>query len=92
MMILKSKIEDYSEAEFTALINEFFDNPGKLKGDKLGDHIKKLTDHFLSLTDHPARSDLIFYPAPGVEDSPAGIISELKAWLAANGKPGFRQG
>lgn len=90
-MVLKSKIEDYSEAEFTEFLNEFFENPGKFKGDQLGSHIKKLTDHFLSLTDHPARSDLIFYPAPGVEDSPAGVISVLKAWLAANGKPGFRQ-
>jgi hypothetical protein len=54
-------------------------------------HINQLIDHFESLIDHPDKSDLIYYPAEGVEDSPAGVISVIKEWLAANGKPGFRQ-
>ncbi|MFJ4429610.1 bacteriocin immunity protein [Pseudomonas sp. NPDC089395] len=90
-MILKNKIEEYSETEFTEFLNEFFENPSQLKGDELGEHINRLTGHFESLTDHPDKSGLIFYPAEGVEDSPAGVISVLKEWLAANGKPGFRQ-
>ncbi|PVZ40720.1 bacteriocin immunity protein [Pseudomonas sp. CC120222-01a] len=90
-MILKSKIEEYSEAEFTEFLNEFFENPSRLKGDALGAHINRLSEHFESLTDHPDKSGLIFYPADGVEDSPAGVISVLKTWLAANGKPGFRE-
>ena len=90
-MKLKNKIEEYTEAEFAEFLNEFFENPSRLKGDAFGAHINRLTDHFESLIDHPDKSGLIFYPAEGVEDSPAGVISVIKEWLAANGKPGFRQ-
>lgn len=90
-MILKNKIEEYTEAEFTEFLNEFFENPSRLKGDVLGAHINRLTDHFENIIDHPYKSGLIFYPAEGVEDSPAGVISVLKAWFVANGEPGFRE-
>ncbi|TLP64719.1 MULTISPECIES: bacteriocin immunity protein [Pseudomonas] len=90
-MNLKNKIEEYSESEFTDFLKEFFENPSRLKGDALGVHINQLIDYFESLIDHPDKSDLIYYPAVGVEDSPTGVISVIKEWLAANGKPGFRQ-
>lgn len=90
-MNLKNKIEEYSEAELTELLKELFENPNELRGDALIAHTDQLTDHFVTLIDHPDKSDILFYPAEGVEDSPAGVISVIKEWLAANGKPGFRQ-
>lgn len=39
-----------------------------------------------------AGSDLIYYPRDDREDSPEGIVKEIKEWRAANGKPGFKQG
>ncbi|NQD94293.1 bacteriocin immunity protein, partial [Pseudomonas sp. CrR25] len=31
-----------------------------------------------------------FYPAAGVDDSPEGVLSEVKKWREANGLPGFK--
>jgi len=45
---------------------------------------------FKRLTEHPAGSDLIFYPEDGQDDSPEGIVQQVKEWRKANGKPGFR--
>ncbi|HEK1767018.1 TPA: bacteriocin immunity protein [Pseudomonas putida] len=45
---------------------------------------------FERLSEHPAGSDLLFYPEDG-KDSPEHIVAEVKAWRAANGKPGFAQ-
>ncbi|WP_288095641.1 bacteriocin immunity protein, partial [Pseudomonas sp.] len=42
------------------------------------------------VTEHPDRSDVIFYPREGQEDSPEGILKEVKAWRASNNKPGFK--
>ncbi|HBV2421528.1 TPA: bacteriocin immunity protein [Klebsiella pneumoniae] len=44
---------------------------------------------FKKLTEHPDGSDLICYPKPGQDDSPEGIVKEVKYWRAKNGKPGF---
>jgi hypothetical protein len=33
---------------------------------------------------------LIYYPKPDADDSPEGIVKEVKAWRAANGKAGFK--
>lgn len=45
---------------------------------------------FERLTEHPDGSDLIFYPRDNREDSPAGVVEEVKTWREANGKPGFK--
>ncbi len=47
---------------------------------------------FERLTEHPDGSDLIYYPRDDREDSPEGIVKEIKEWRAANGKSGFKQG
>jgi hypothetical protein len=46
--------------------------------------------HFEAITEHPGRSDVIFYPKEGQEDSPEGILKEVKEWRALNNKPGFK--
>lgn len=88
----KSSIEDYTEAEFMLLLREFFEDTNDLKGAALEAHLSQLTDHFVSIVGHPHGSDLIFYPAPGVDDSPEGVLSEVKKWREANGLPGFKAG
>ena len=45
---------------------------------------------FELLGEHPDGSDLIYYPKPDADDSPEGIVKEVKAWRAANGKAGFK--
>ncbi|WP_460149178.1 bacteriocin immunity protein [Pseudomonas sp. S3_E10] len=90
-MLLKEKYEDYTEAEFLELLEEFFTNKHNLEDDALGKHINTLAIHFTKVTEHPEKNGLIFYPAEGVEDSPAGILNVVKKWRAANGKPGFKQ-
>jgi Colicin immunity protein / pyocin immunity protein. len=45
---------------------------------------------FERITEHPSGSDLIYYPEPGVENFPEGIVKTVKEWRAANGKPGFK--
>ncbi len=46
---------------------------------------------FKRLCEHPAGSDLIFYPDDNREDSPEGVVKEVKKWRAENGKPGFKK-
>ena len=89
-MIFKEKLEDYTESEFLSFLTEFFDDTNELTGDELGDYTSKLVKHFEKITEHPEKSALIFYPKNGREDSPAGILQEIKLWREANGKPGFK--
>ncbi len=89
-MIFKERLEDYTEAEFLSFLGEFFHQTSGLRGRALEDYRDKLLDHFESLTEHPDRSDVIFYPKEGQEDSPEGILKEVKKWREANNKPGFK--
>jgi hypothetical protein len=34
---------------------------------------------------------LILYPEDGQDDSPEGIVQQVKEWRKANSKPGFRE-
>ncbi|EJN28067.1 Colicin immunity protein / pyocin immunity protein [Pseudomonas sp. GM79] len=89
-MILKGRLEDYTEEEFLTFLGEFFHQTSGLKGIALEVYREKLLDHFEVVTEHPGRSDVIFYPKEGQEDSPEGILKEVKEWRAANNKPGFK--
>lgn len=89
-MIFKEKIEDYTEAEFLSFLKEFFEDNNELTGDELGEYTSKLAKHFEKVTEHPEKSALIFYPKQGREDSPEGILNEIKIWREQNGKPGFK--
>ena len=90
MIIFKEKLEDYTEAEFLAFLGEFFHQTSGLKGQQLEEYRDRLLEHFEFVTEHPGRSDVIFYPKEGQEDSPEGILKEVKEWRAANNKPGFK--
>ncbi|WP_369071618.1 bacteriocin immunity protein [Klebsiella quasipneumoniae] len=78
-------IAEYTEAEFLAFVKKIRDADY--------DTESKHTDAvllFKKLTEHPDGSDLIYYPKPGQDDSPEGIVKEVKDWRAKNGKPGFK--
>ncbi len=89
-MNLKKRLEDYTELEFLELLSEFFENKHGLIGKEYENHTNKLLLHFEKITEHPQKSALIFYPPAGREDSPEGILKEIKEWLAINDKPGFK--
>lgn len=88
MISLKHDFQNYTEAEFLQLLQEIFFNAG---GYTEEEH-SELVRHFAALVGHPAGSDLIFYPESGVEDSPEGVLYEVKKWRQANGLPGFKAG
>ncbi|WP_405122360.1 bacteriocin immunity protein [Pseudomonas sp. M20] len=83
-MDLKSKLSDYTEAEFIEFINEIkFGSNDEATEDKLIFHFKKIIGH-------PAGSDLIFYPENKDENTAEEITEILKNWRADNGLPGFK--
>ncbi|MCY1390966.1 Colicin-E2 immunity protein [compost metagenome] len=89
-MRLKRRLEDYTELEFLLFLYEIFSNPQGLEGDDLNDYMDKLIEQFEDITEHPGKSDVLFYPKEGQEDSPEGVLKEIKEWRAQNGKPGFK--
>jgi Colicin immunity protein / pyocin immunity protein len=89
-MNTKEKLEDYTELEFLEFLGEFFENKHGLSGKDYENHTNSLLVHFEKITEHPEKSALIFYPFAGREDSPMGILKEVKEWRALNGKPGFK--
>lgn len=84
-MKFKSKFEEYTESEFIALINRLVE--GDYSSEREHDAI---VDNIVKISEHPSGSDILYYPAEGVEDSPAGALKAIKEWRAANGKPGFK--
>jgi hypothetical protein len=90
MIKLKGKLEEYTEAEFLLFVEEFFENKNGLEGEARSNYTDRLLEHFELITEHPGRSDVIFYPKEGQEDSPAGVLKEVKEWRERNKKPGFK--
>lgn len=84
-MELKSKFEEYTEAEFLELLNKIWTVDVSSE-----DEHDKLIEYFSRITEYPQGDGLIFYPGDGVEDSPQGVLAVVKEWRAANGKPGFK--
>ncbi|MVX97753.1 bacteriocin immunity protein [Enterobacteriaceae bacterium 8376wB9] len=84
----KKMISDYTEAEFLAFVRKICQvSDYKTEGEHTNAVLK-----FEKLSEHPDGSDLIYYPKDGQDDSPEGIVKEVKEWRARNGKPGFKQG
>lgn len=83
-------IEDYTEAEFIELLNEFSANPRYQGEMDRESYIDSLVDHFDKIVDHPESDGLIFYPPDDREDSPQGIIDEIKRWRKPQGRASFK--
>ena len=84
-MIDKKTLSDYSESEFLDLVRKICRAEGPTEEDD-----NRLVREFRRIAEHPSGSDLIFYPEDGKDDSPEGIVQEVKEWRQANGKPGFK--
>ena len=84
----KRKISDFSEADFLLFVTDIYHANNKIyKSEKQHADAVRL---FEVLTEHPDGSDLIYYPNNNREDTPEGIVKEIKAWRKANGKSGFK--
>ncbi|CNL05395.1 bacteriocin immunity protein [Yersinia vastinensis] len=82
----KKTIPDYTESEFLAFVRTFFN----VESSSEEEDIKNLLE-FKRLCEHPSGSDLLYYPDDNREDSPEGVVDEIKKWLAENCKPGFKE-
>lgn len=89
-MTLKQSLSDYTELEFLALVSDLYEDRTGLSGAALESHRIESVLLFEKLTEHPDGSDIIYYPPQGADASPQGVVNRVKAWRAANGKPGFK--
>lgn len=87
----KNLLEEYTEEEFLQLIEELFCDSRGLDRKSEERYMIALAEHIVKISEHPEKSDLLFYPPAGREDSPTGILNEIKDWRAKNGKPGFKE-
>jgi hypothetical protein len=78
-------ISDYTEKEFLNFVISICDAGARTEEEDI-----KMVLEFEALTEHPEGSDLIYYPRDDRDDSPEGIVKEVKEWRAANNKPGFK--
>jgi hypothetical protein len=78
-------IQDITEAEFLEFVRKICVMDYKTEYQ----HTQAVMT-FERLGEHPDGSDLIYYPKPDADDSPEGIVKEVKTWRAANGKAGFK--
>ena len=85
MKLQKRRLSDYTEEEFIAALNWFWNE------DITEDEESQFVDQFNELVEHPAKSDLIFYPETDREDSPQGIVNEIKRWYHEKGRVCFRE-
>ena len=79
------EISDYTEQEFLDFVRNLFDVSNTTEAED----IKNILE-FKRLTEHPAGPDLIYYPSENREDSPEGVVQEVKEWRQVNGKSGFK--
>ncbi|MDO6709075.1 bacteriocin immunity protein [Photobacterium sp. 1_MG-2023] len=84
MTFLKNSITEYSESEFLNFIELICDNDLTEKEEDA------LIRHFAKVVHHPSGTDLIFWPKEGDDDSPEGILLEIKRWYAEQGLPCFK--
>ncbi|MDC9606928.1 bacteriocin immunity protein [Xenorhabdus griffiniae] len=82
----KTKLEDYTEAEFLAFVTKIFNSEHETEQQDVD-----AVSEFEHLTQHPAGSDLIFYPEDGDDDSPEGVLARVKKWRAENQLPLFKK-
>lgn len=85
MAELRNKFEDYTELEFMNFVEDIC-LVNSVSEAEHGLWVR----HFEEVTEHPAGSDLIYYPLPGADSSPAAIVDTVKRWRAENSKPGFK--
>jgi hypothetical protein len=86
-MTLKSKLEEYTEAEYMALVERLFE--GNYASEEEHDAI---IENIVTTSEHPDGTGILYDPREGIEDSPKGVINAIKQWRLDNGKTGFKVG
>lgn len=81
-----NKISEYTEAEFLELLRRISHAECSTE-----EEYDATIQHIEEITEHPAGSDLLFFPEPGADDTPEGVLKAVKEWRQANGLPGFKQ-
>lgn len=81
----KKRLSDFTESEFL----DFVAGVSKDTYKSEQEHIDAVL-LFEQLSEHPSGSDLLYYPEPEADSTPAGIVKMVKEWRAVNGKPGFK--
>lgn len=84
MKLDKAHLNEYSEHEFLEALKAFWS--GGMREAEENDFMQR----FNEIIEHPERSDLIFYPLGNRDDSPEGVIDELKRWYGEQEKACFR--
>ncbi|GKX63424.1 colicin immunity protein E2 [Pragia fontium] len=83
-MILRSRLNEYTEAEFLELINALCNDLGTEQQQNLW------LEHFIEVTNHPDGSDLIYYPVYEEDGTPQRIIEIVKQWRSSQGLASFK--
>lgn len=78
-------ITDFTKGEFINFI-EVGSNPSG----KSQEEADLFIGQFNELVPHPAKSDLLYWPAEGTDDSPEGVVAEIERYCRENGLPGFK--
>jgi hypothetical protein len=78
----KKSLAEFTRAEFLKFVDDTFRVIDPENNDLW-------VDHFIKLVPHPAGSDLLFWPAEGVDDSPEGVVAEVECYCAQNDLPCF---
>lgn len=86
--LLKNSLSEYTQADFIKLLEELAKEDEEAEND---DRADVLLLHFEKVSEHPAGSDLIYYPEPGADNSPKGVMQIVKEWRAAQGLLGFKE-
>lgn len=84
MKLDKAHLIEYSEHEFLEIIKEFWD------GDMTEAEENEFVQRFSEIIEHPEKSNLLFYPPGSRDDSPEGVVDELKRWYREQGIAGFK--
>lgn len=79
------KLSEYTENEFLLFVKKICSSEYPTEDEQ----IRAVLD-FERLTEHPDGSDLIYYAPSERESTPEIILEKIKAWRAANEKPGFK--
>ncbi len=79
------EFEDYTEEDFLLFVKKIYNSSYSTEEQQI-----QAVFEFERLTQHPDGSDLIYYPRDGREDSPEGVVKEVKEWRASSGRSGFK--
>lgn len=78
-------LRDYTESEFLSLVRKICTATSETEEDG-----NCQVREFERLAEHPSGADLIFCPEDGKDDSPEGVVQEVKEWRQRRGKPCFK--